>query len=107
MQLLMMLTSAMIILYLNNELMGINLVNLSIDCEYSMDNTQLSILSIAAFVGLILTSSYAGYKTDHVGRRTMVIYSLMFSLVSTFFSSLMPNFYSFLFWRFVTGLWLV
>ncbi|KAL7732657.1 hypothetical protein ACLKA6_013582 [Drosophila palustris] len=70
-QLLMMFTCSMILIYVNNELMGINLLSISIICDFNLSVSQHSMLTIAAFVGLILSSPIAGYKTDKIGRRTM------------------------------------
>ncbi|KAM8710480.1 hypothetical protein ACLKA7_017148 [Drosophila subpalustris] len=70
-QLLMMFTCSMILIYVNNELMGINLLSISITCDFNLSVSQHSMLTIAAFVGLILSSPIAGYKTDKIGRRTM------------------------------------
>ncbi|KAL7732656.1 hypothetical protein ACLKA6_013582 [Drosophila palustris] len=103
-QLLMMFTCSMILIYVNNELMGINLLSISIICDFNLSVSQHSMLTIAAFVGLILSSPIAGYKTDKIGRRTMVIYSLISSLATTFLTAFMPNYYFYLFGRFLTGL---
>ncbi|KRF84523.1 putative transporter SVOPL isoform X2 [Drosophila virilis] len=104
MQALMVFTCSLTCVFLNDEIMGVGLVAVDIACEFSLSNNQLSLLSIAAFAGLILTSHYSGYLTDKIGRRTIMLYSMVLAMVSSIISILMPSFYFFLFWRFMTGL---
>ncbi|XP_030570429.1 putative transporter svop-1 isoform X2 [Drosophila novamexicana] len=104
MQALMVFTCSLTCVFLNDEIMGVGLVAVDIACEFSLSNKQLSLLSIAAFVGLILTSHYSGYLTDKIGRRKIMLYSMVLAMVSSIISILMPSFYYFLFWRFMTGL---
>lgn len=104
MQALMVFTCSLTCVFLNDEIMGVGLAAVDIACEFSLSNKQLSLLSIAAFVGLILTSHYSGYLTDKIGRRKIMLYSMVLAMVSSIISILMPSFYYFLFWRFMTGL---
>ncbi|KAM8710482.1 hypothetical protein ACLKA7_017150 [Drosophila subpalustris] len=84
-QLLMFLGSALTIIYIVNEIMGISIVAISIACEYNLTHTELFLLTSAGFMGMILSSHYSGYKSDQIGRP-------------------MPLFYCFLFFRFLAGL---
>ncbi|KAL7732659.1 hypothetical protein ACLKA6_013583 [Drosophila palustris] len=84
-QLLMFLGSALTIIYIVNEIMGISIVAISIACEFNLTHTELFLLTSAGFLGMILSSHYAGYKSDQIGRP-------------------MPLFYCFLFFRFLAGL---
>ncbi|XP_017843100.2 synaptic vesicle glycoprotein 2A isoform X1 [Drosophila busckii] len=106
MQVLMVFSCGMTCLYLINEIMGINFVCGSIAEDFQMNNVQLSLLASSAFLGLILATHYSGYKSDQIGRRIVMLYSLGLGLAASLISMLMPSFPVFLLFRFLTGLML-
>lgn len=91
-------------IFIVNEVIGFNVVSVDIACEFSLSSIELSVLCSAGFAGLILGSHYSGFKTDQIGRRKVMMYSLCMAVSSSMISIFMPNFYLFTLLRFMTGL---
>jgi len=106
-QLLILFGCSFTMIYIINEIMGISIMAISIACEFNLTHTEVFLLTSAAFLGMILSSHYSGYKSDQIGRRASMLYTLLLSLISSIISLVMPIFYGFLFFRFLTGLLLV
>ncbi|XP_034483580.1 synaptic vesicle glycoprotein 2B-like [Drosophila innubila] len=103
-QLLIFLSCSMAMIYFVNEIMGISIVAISIACEFNLSPTELFLLRSAGFMGMILFTYYVGYKSDQIGRRKAMLYSLVMSLISSAISLTMPIFYCFLICRIIAGL---
>ncbi|XP_017861493.1 PREDICTED: putative transporter svop-1 isoform X1 [Drosophila arizonae] len=103
-QVLMFLACTFASIFIVNEIIGINVVSVDIACEFSLSSLELSMLSSAGFAGLILGSHYSGFKTDQIGRRKVMMYSLCMAVSSSMTSIFMPTFYLFALLRFMTGL---
>lgn len=104
-QFIILITCSLGIIYFIAEMTGFSILALSIGCEFLFIKGEMPVIITSTIVGLLFTGLYAGYKTDHIGRRTMFLYSISLSMISSFGSAMMPNFYLIVVWRFLTGLW--
>lgn len=105
MQCLILFTCCLGLIYFITEMTAFSIIAISIGCEFLFQKGDMPIIVSSTIVGLLFTGIYTGYKTDHVGRRTMFLYSIAFSMISSLFSAIMPSFYLIVAWRFLTGLW--
>lgn len=93
--------------YIQNEIVGFAVLSFSIGCEFRLSEIKLSALASISYVGLLFSAHFAGYKIDSSGRRTIMIYSLFFSIIASIASAFMPFFKLILFWRFLNSVLLV
>ncbi|XP_032598653.1 synaptic vesicle glycoprotein 2C isoform X2 [Drosophila grimshawi] len=90
--------------YVANEQFGIALVIVAARCEFDIDEHRMVWLVNSAFAAQVCASHYLGYKSDEIGRRKMLLICSMMSILTSFISALMPDFWSFLVLRFIMGI---
>ncbi|XP_002134702.2 putative transporter svop-1 [Drosophila pseudoobscura] len=95
---------AVIQVYVTNEQLGLVVIVAGATCDLGIHDHRLSWLYCAVITGQILISPYMGYKADEIGRRKMLLITMILSLAASLLSALMPEFWSFLVMRFFVGL---
>ncbi|XP_062132322.1 synaptic vesicle glycoprotein 2C-like isoform X1 [Drosophila sulfurigaster albostrigata] len=93
-------------MYVANEQFGLGLVSVAASCDFAIDDHRMAWLISAVFVAQVCSSHYMGYKSDEIGRRKLLVISSALSMIASFISSLMPDFWSFLVMRFIVGCFL-
>lgn len=73
------------------------------DTDLSPSDFEKGLLDSMIFVGMMVGGYFWGSWSDVVGRRSCLITSLTFNGIFGFASSLSPNYYVFLFFRFMSG----
>ncbi|XP_064546118.1 synaptic vesicle glycoprotein 2B-like isoform X2 [Drosophila montana] len=89
--------------YVTNEQFGISLITVAARCELGIGNHHLSWLMTAGLMAQVCTSHYMGYKSDEIGRRKLLLITSTLTIFTSFISSLMPEFWSYLVMRFING----
>lgn len=89
--------------YVTNEQFGISLITVAARCELNIGDHHLSWLMTAGLIAQVCTSHYMGFKSDEIGRRKLLVITSTLTIVTSFISSLMPEFWSFLVMRFIVG----
>ena len=87
------------------EVLGISFIvqYIRLPSEFDLKSWEVGLLSSNTFVGMIVGGYIWGGLADINGRRTVLILSLFFNSFFAFVSSLSPNFYSLLIFRFLSG----
>uniref|UniRef100_A0A1B0CB10 Major facilitator superfamily (MFS) profile domain-containing protein n=1 Tax=Lutzomyia longipalpis TaxID=7200 RepID=A0A1B0CB10_LUTLO len=85
------------------ESMGIGFVIPVAQCDLQLTHSDKGVLSAVAFIGIIVSSHLWGFLADTMGRRTILLPSLFGTFISTVFSSLGNNFWTFAVLRFLSG----
>lgn len=89
-----------------NETMGMSIITIASQCDFASTSVDKSIMSAASFAGIALFSYIWGYLSDTIGRRRVLLYATyggcLFSMISMF----MPNFWLFVFMRFMVGIFI-
>ncbi|EDW69701.2 synaptic vesicle glycoprotein 2C isoform X1 [Drosophila virilis] len=106
MQLIIFFGCAMQQFYVTNEQFGISLITVAARCELNIGDHHLSWLMTAGLMAQVCTSHYMGYKSDEIGRRKLLVITSTLTMLTSFISSLMPEFWSFLVMRFIVGCFL-
>ncbi|XP_022215427.2 putative transporter svop-1 isoform X2 [Drosophila obscura] len=95
---------AIIQMYVTNEQLGLTVIVAGATCDLGIHDHRLSWLYATIISGQIVISPYMGYKADEIGRRRLLLITLILSLVFSLLSALMPDFWSFLVMRFIVGI---
>ncbi|XP_034133443.1 uncharacterized protein LOC117587084 [Drosophila guanche] len=80
-------TCAVIQVYVTNEQLGLVLVLAGATCEMAIHDHRLSWLYSAVISGQIVISPYMGYKADEIGRRKMLLITLILSVLCSLLSA--------------------
>ncbi|XP_023178704.1 synaptic vesicle glycoprotein 2C-like isoform X2 [Drosophila hydei] len=90
-------------MFISNEQFGISLVIVAASCDYYVSEHRMSWLMFSTFAAQVSTSHFMGYQADKIGRRKLLLIASVLCIFSSFMSSLMPDFWSFLAFRFLVG----
>lgn len=85
------------------ETLSISFVLPASECEMQMSSSQKGVLSAVGFAGIITSSYVWGYFSDTKGRRAVMIPSLLIAFVFSLLSSLSPNFWTLITFRYLHG----
>lgn len=86
------------------ETLSISFVLPASECEMRFSSTQKGVLSGVGFAGIIASSYVWGFLSDTVGRRAVIVPSLLLGFLCTVLSSFAPEFWTLIFFRFLHGL---
>ncbi|XP_055588279.1 synaptic vesicle glycoprotein 2B [Uranotaenia lowii] len=86
------LVSALVMLAVINETMGISIIIPAARCDLNLSATDKGMLTGVSFAGIILTSHFWGYLADTKGRKNVIIVSLMLTSVCSLMSSMAATF---------------
>uniref|UniRef100_A0A8D8DEF6 Synaptic vesicle 2-related protein n=1 Tax=Culex pipiens TaxID=7175 RepID=A0A8D8DEF6_CULPI len=99
------LVSALIMLAVLNETMGISILIPAAHCDLHLSATDKGMLTGVSFAGIILTSHLWGYLADTKGRKNVIILSLALTTVCSLASSLASDFATIVVLRLLVGMW--
>ena len=86
-----------------SETIGMMLLITPSQCDLNLTTFDKGILSVAAYVGIILPSYMWGYLCDRKGRRRVMIITLLMTSMAAIGSSFAPDLLSFIILRFIVG----
>jgi len=88
-------------MYVSNEQMVLGLITVAASCDFKIDEHRMALLMAAVFLAQVGSNHYMGYKSDEIGRRKLLLITSTITMLISFMSSLMPEFWSFLVMRFI------
>ncbi|XP_058812283.1 synaptic vesicle glycoprotein 2B-like isoform X1 [Topomyia yanbarensis] len=98
------LVSALVMLVVLNETMGISILVPAAHCDLNLSATDKGMLTGVSFAGIILTSHVWGYLADTKGRKNVIILSLALTFVCSLVSSMAGNFVTIVILRLLVGM---
>ncbi|XP_053698156.1 synaptic vesicle glycoprotein 2B-like [Sabethes cyaneus] len=98
------LASALIMLAVLNETMGISILIPAAHCDLSLSATDKGMLTGVSFAGVILTSHLWGYIADTKGRKNVIILSLALTTLCSLVSSMAGDFVTMAVLRLLVGM---
>ena len=75
----------------------------AINLEWGLDKYQLSWLTSSGIFGMILGAALSGAISDRIGRRTVILYTLLIYSIGSFLCGLATDYWTLLLFRFITG----
>ncbi|XP_058458628.1 synaptic vesicle glycoprotein 2B-like isoform X1 [Malaya genurostris] len=98
------LVSALVMLAVLNETMGISILIPAAHCDLNLSATDKGMLTGVSFAGIILTSHLWGYLADTKGRKNVIILSLALTFVCSLVSSMARDFVTIAILRLLVGM---
>ncbi|XP_029722798.2 synaptic vesicle glycoprotein 2B [Aedes albopictus] len=98
------LVSALIMLAVINETMGISILIPASHCDLNLSATDKGVLTGVSFAGIILTSHLWGYVADTKGRKNVIVLSLVITTLCSLVSSMAVNFTTIAVMRLLVGM---
>lgn len=98
------LVSALIMLAVINETMGISILIPASHCDLNLSATDKGVLTGVSFAGIILTSHLWGYVADTKGRKNVIVLSLVITTLCSLVSSMAVNFTTIAVLRLLVGM---
>lgn len=89
----------------NTECYSVGFIVPSAACEWNLNNTTKGILTSTSFTGIAVSCIIWGYISDIKGRRKLLMFSFLFSFLTSATAALVPSFWAFVALRFFNGLW--
>lgn len=74
-------------------------------CELKLSNFDKGVLGAMGYVGIILSSHLWGFLADTLGRKKIIVPTLLMSFVFSLISSLANSFWLLAVMRFLVGFW--
>ncbi|XP_054747232.1 synaptic vesicle glycoprotein 2B [Anastrepha obliqua] len=105
-QWIMLLVCGMLLMVLINETMGMSIITIASQCDFATSSVDKAVMNAASFVGIGLCSYVWGYLSDTTGRRTVLLYSTVGATLFSTISMFIPNYWVYVFMRFVVGLFI-
>ncbi|XP_054081812.1 synaptic vesicle glycoprotein 2B [Zeugodacus cucurbitae] len=96
-------TSGLLLMTVINETMGMSIITIASQCDFASTSVDKAIMSAASFAGIGLFSYIWGYLSDTIGRRRVLVYATFGSCLFSVISMFMPNFWLYVFMRFMVG----
>uniref|UniRef100_A0A1A9ZZ28 Major facilitator superfamily (MFS) profile domain-containing protein n=1 Tax=Glossina pallidipes TaxID=7398 RepID=A0A1A9ZZ28_GLOPL len=96
-------TSGLLLMMVINETMGMSIITIASQCDFSTTSQEKGLLGAAAFIGILCTSYFAAYLCDTIGRRPLLIYTTLCGNIFSFASIFIPYYSLFVFLRFLVG----
>lgn len=92
-------------IYLNDLLFFIRMSILvqASNCDLELNTFEKSLLGGSTYLGVLIPSFMWGYLCDAYGRRKIMIYTLLLTVLSSLCSSFAPSLLSFAICRFMAG----
>lgn len=75
----------------------------AINLDWGLDKYQLSWLTSSGIFGMILGAALSGAISDRIGRRTVILYTLLIYSIGSFLCGLATDYWTLLLFRFITG----
>ncbi|MBR4685850.1 MAG: MFS transporter [Candidatus Methanomethylophilaceae archaeon] len=75
----------------------------AINLEWGLDKYQLSWLTSSGIFGMILGAALSGAISDRIGRRTVILYTLLIYSIGSFLCGLATDYWTLSLFRFITG----
>uniref|UniRef100_A0A6P4EQR5 Synaptic vesicle glycoprotein 2B n=1 Tax=Drosophila rhopaloa TaxID=1041015 RepID=A0A6P4EQR5_DRORH len=97
------LAAGLLLMMVINETMGMSYITIVSQCDFEMNSMDKAIMSAASFIGIFCSSYFWGYLSDTVGRRPILIYTTIAGNVLSLCSTVIPNYWFYVFIRFGVG----
>ncbi len=75
----------------------------AINLDWGLDKYQLSWLTSSGIFGMILGAALSGAISDRIGRRTVILYTLLIYSIGSFLCGLATDYWTLSLFRFITG----
>lgn len=75
----------------------------AINIDWGLDKYQLSWLTSSGIFGMILGAALSGAISDRIGRRSVILYTLLIYSIGSFLCGLANDYWTLLLFRFITG----
>ncbi|MBE6518985.1 MAG: MFS transporter [Thermoplasmata archaeon] len=75
----------------------------AINLDWGLDKYQLSWLTSSGIFGMILGAALSGAISDRIGRRAVILYTLLIYSIGSFLCGLATDYWILLLFRFITG----
>ena len=75
----------------------------AINLDWGLDKYQLSWLTSSGIFGMILGAALSGAISDRIGRRAVILYTLLIYSIGSFLCGLATDYWTLLLFRFITG----
>lgn len=118
------LVCGLILMAVINETMGMAIIVPAAQCDLELSSSRKGVISAVSFIGtlgknsfhirnynmalcflgILISSPVWGYLADIKGRRKVIIYTLLVSIICTIVSSFSTNFWTFAVTRFLCGI---
>ncbi|KAH8366800.1 hypothetical protein KR200_011382 [Drosophila serrata] len=95
--------AGLLLMMVINETMGMSYITIVSQCDFEMNSMDKAIMSAASFIGIFCSSYFWGYLSDTVGRRPVLIYTTIAGNVLSLCSTVIPNYWLYVFLRFGVG----
>ncbi|XP_020814662.1 synaptic vesicle glycoprotein 2B isoform X1 [Drosophila serrata] len=102
-QWLVLIAAGLLLMMVINETMGMSYITIVSQCDFEMNSMDKAIMSAASFIGIFCSSYFWGYLSDTVGRRPVLIYTTIAGNVLSLCSTVIPNYWLYVFLRFGVG----
>ncbi|XP_046865389.1 synaptic vesicle glycoprotein 2C-like isoform X2 [Drosophila willistoni] len=106
MQLAIFFTCCVLQMYVSNEQLGLSVILVAGAGELKIDNERMGWLIACVFFAQVIFGHYFGYMTDKIGRLKVLFRTLIMTILSSFLSAFMPEYWSFLVLRFIVGVFI-
>lgn len=105
-QIMVLLVCGLILMAVINETMGMAIIVPAAQCDLELSSSRKGVISAVSFIGILISSPVWGYLADIKGRRKVIIYTLLVSIICTIVSSFSTNFWTFAVTRFLCGIFI-
>ncbi|XP_073817729.1 synaptic vesicle glycoprotein 2B isoform X1 [Musca autumnalis] len=105
-QYLMLFTCGLLLMMVICETMGMSIITIASKCDFNTNSVEMAVMSAAAFIGILVSSYLWGYLCDIYGRKPILMYTTLIGNAVSLASIFVPNFWLFVFLRFVVGIFI-
>ncbi|XP_059219579.1 putative transporter svop-1 isoform X2 [Stomoxys calcitrans] len=105
-QYLMLLICGLLLMMVICETMGMSIITIASQCDFGINSMEMALMSGAAFIGILCSSYVWGYLCDIYGRKPILVYTTLTGNLMSLISIFIPNFWLFVFVRFVVGIFI-
>ncbi|XP_075148932.1 synaptic vesicle glycoprotein 2B-like [Haematobia irritans] len=105
-QYLMLFTCGLLLMMVICETMGMSIITIASQCDFDTNSVEMAIMSGAAFIGILCSSYVWGYLCDMYGRKPILVYTTFIGNLVSLISIFIPNYWFFVFLRFVVGVFI-
>ncbi|XP_068157102.1 synaptic vesicle glycoprotein 2B-like isoform X2 [Drosophila tropicalis] len=106
MQLAVFFTCCVLQMYITNEQLGLSVILVASACELKIDNERMGWLIACVFFAQVLFGHFFGYLSDKIGRLKVLLSTTIMTILSSFLSAFMPEYWSFLVLRCIVGIFI-
>ncbi|XP_017471975.1 PREDICTED: synaptic vesicle glycoprotein 2B [Rhagoletis zephyria] len=100
------LVCGLLLMVVIDETVGMSIITIASQCDFATSAIDKAIMNASSFAGIVIFSYVWGYLSDTVGRRSILLYSTSGASLISVVSIFIPNYWAFVFMRFVVGVFI-